>query len=177
MQNCLMIGSGRSKVERRLLAPGSMPESETVWTSVDIDADCMPSVVYDLEDIEDGYALPFAAETFDEIHAYEVLPSFGTQGDVEGFFNTFKEFWRLLKPKGFFVATVPAFGGPWVHADPASKRVIHPTSVRYLTLEFYDRLSKEPLADYRRLADGKWWKIVHDVVRDGGYHFGLQKCA
>lgn len=175
MQQCLMLGSGRSALTRRLATPFSLPESETSWTSLDIDPDCDPDVVFDLENLEDGQRLPFPDETFDEIHAYEVLPSFGEQGDMEGFFNTFGALWRALKPKGFLVATVPAINGPWMHADPASRRVIHPVSIRYLTLEFYDRLGKEPLADYRKYVDGRWWKIVHDVTRDGGYHFGLQK--
>ena len=50
------------------------------WTdlvTLDVNADHSPDVVHDLESVP----LPFADETFDEIHAYEVLEHTGAQGD------------------------------------------------------------------------------------------------
>ena len=52
--------------------------------------------------------LPFDNDTFDEIHAYEVLEHVGKQGDYIFFFAQFSDLYRILKPNGLLVAMSPS---------------------------------------------------------------------
>ena len=72
-----------------------------------------PDVLWDLT----VHPLPFGDETFDEIHAYQVLEHLANQGDYEFFFKEFTEYARILKPNGLFCASVPV--GKWVWGDPS----------------------------------------------------------
>ena len=55
-------------------------------TKVDIDPDCNPDIVLDLN----TNSLPFPDSSFDEVHMYEVLEHLGTQGDYKHFFDKYK---------------------------------------------------------------------------------------
>jgi predicted SAM-dependent methyltransferase len=88
----LLIGCG-SRREKLIFFEGKK-EWENV-TTLDINQDHMPDIVWDLHNIP----LPFEENSFDEIHAYEVLEHTGKQGDYQFFFDQFSDFWRILKPK------------------------------------------------------------------------------
>lgn len=91
MKRELLIGCG-SDLRKKLTADGT--KEWTCLVTLDYCERHNPDVVWDLNNIP----LPFDDNTFDEIHAYEVLEHTGTQGDYKFFFKQFEEFWRLLKP-------------------------------------------------------------------------------
>jgi len=59
----------------------------------------------------DGLALPFASATFDCVVALEVLEHFEDDAAVA------REAWRVLRPGGLLLVTVPAFMALWRHHD------------------------------------------------------------
>jgi len=115
-------------------------------TRVDIDPDCTPDILLDLN----TNSLPFPDSSFDEIHMYEVLEHLGTQGDYKHFFAFFTEVARVLKPDGLFIASVPAMTSPWVWGDPGHTRAIPPEMLTFLDQEEYTaQVGKTPMTDYR----------------------------
>lgn len=115
-------------------------------TRVDIDADCNPDILLDLN----TNSLPFPDSSFDEIHMYEVLEHLGTQGDYKHFFAFFTEVARVLRPNGLFIASVPAMTSPWVWGDPGHTRAIPPEILTFLDQEEYTaQVGKTPMTDYR----------------------------
>jgi len=178
-QRCLMIGCGHVRPERRVIAVNSAPQFLTDWVTLDINPDVKPDVLFDLRTLDSGVRLPFKDEEFDELHAYECLEHFGTQGDFKGFFAEFREFWRILKPAGRFAGTCPAVDGQWVWSDPGHRRVINHNTLSYLTRERYEDLGKTAATDYRREVAPNWWTLEHsvnhpDFCRDA-YIFCLRK--
>lgn len=101
-----MIGCGSSRI--KFVSLKGRKEWANV-TTLDINRDHRPDVVWDLHNMP----LPFVDNTFDEIHAYEVLKHTAKQGDYKFFFAQFSEFWRILKPKGVFIGTCPMPNSPW----------------------------------------------------------------
>lgn len=140
----LLIGCGNSRKKR---VTGSWTSAEwTALTTLDIDPSCNPDVVHDLNVLP----LPFADNSFNEIHAYEVLEHCGRQGDWRFFFDQFSEFWRILKPDGWFVATVPMWDSPWAWGDPGHTRVITDGSLSFLSQEQYTKqIGNTAMTDYR----------------------------
>jgi predicted SAM-dependent methyltransferase len=103
-------------------------------------------VLHDLEKLP----LPFEANSFDEIHAYEVCEHVtGQQGDEVAFFAFFTEMARILKPNGVFFATVPR--GPWVWADPSHKREITINTLTFLSQDAYKQVGETCMSDYRNI--------------------------
>ena len=161
----LMLGSGFFPPERKITALGAEPE-QPEWTTLDINPECKPDVVFDLEQLERADAvlpnhLPFEPDTFDEIHAYQVLEHFGRQGDFKGFFRTFRELWRILKPGGLLIGDTPALRSPWLWGDPGHTRIISVQSLSFLTRRSYEELGKTTSTDYRKFVDPCWWLILH----------------
>src|SRR6185312_16493300 len=111
----LLLGCGADRERRSGLRSAcyTPEENEHVgWhnlTTLDNNPRHKPDVVWDLNQ----RPLPFDDETFDEIHAYEVLEHIGTQGDWRSFFAEFSEYWRILKPNGALVGTVPRWNHQW----------------------------------------------------------------
>lgn len=138
----LLIGAGNDR--RRKVSWGDSQAWDELVT-LDIDPSTKPDVVHDL----DVMPYPFADESFDEIHAYEVLEHTGTQGDWRFFLDQFAEFYRILKPGGFFVATVPMWDSPWAWGDPGHRRVITKGSLIFLDRSEYDQIGKTAMTDYR----------------------------
>lgn len=173
MQQCLMLGAGFAEPKRRLIGPNS--QAVVRWWTVDINPEAKPNRVFDLEQLEMGTQLPYETEFFDEIHAYEILEHFGHQGNYRGFFQTFKQLWRVLKVDGLLIATVPALGSPWLWGDPGHTRVISHETISFLTKEHYDQLGNTAATDYRRFVDPCWWVIEFSEVKDGFFAFVLRK--
>lgn len=126
-------------------------------TTLDINPDHHPNVIWDLENIP----LPFEDNSFDEIHAYEVLEHTGNQGDYKFFFNQFSDFWRILRPSGLFIGTCPAWNGHWAWADPGHKRIIQEETLFFLDQNNYTNTST--MTDYRSIyrADFKVWQTFY----------------
>ena len=145
----LLVGCGNDR-EKKIGMEG-MPQAWTELITLDIDEDCNPNVVHDLEDLP----LPFDDDMFDEVHAYEILEHTGQQGDWRFFFNQFYEFWRILKPGGLLVGTVPMWDDLWAWSDPGHKRVItHGTLVFLSQKEYKVQVGNGAMTDYRAYWDG-----------------------
>lgn len=147
MRRELLIGCGHSRV-KRVTGSWTTPTWEGL-TTLDIDPSVRPDVEHDLN--ETPY--PFDDNTFDEIHAYEVLEHCGRQGDWRFFFRQFYELWRILKPDGLLVATVPMWDSPWAWGDPGHTRIITKQSLIFLDQREYEQIGDSAMTDYR-----PWWK-------------------
>lgn len=148
----LLIGCGSRRV--KLIHNGDMEFHDV--TTLDINSDHKPDLVYDLCELP----LPFDDETFDEIHAYEVLEHTGVQGDYKFFFAQFSDFWRLLKPDGKMFVTVPSINSPWLWGDPSHTRAMPKESLLFLSQPNYDaEVGKTPMSDFRNI-----YKADFDVI-------------
>lgn len=161
----LLIGAGHSR-EKRIepwhFAPDKQaPEGARKWRGVldtlDNNPRCKPDILWNLNDnpwsrpgpVRD---LVLAPESYDEIHAYEVLEHFGTLGDVAALLGTFSEIWRLLKPGGFFCGTCPSRFSEWLWGDPGHTRPILPATLLYLNQPQYTaQLGVTSMSDYRNI--------------------------
>ncbi len=83
------MGCGSSTV-KKISVQGH--EEFSHLTRLDNNPDHNPDVVWDLR----VHPLSFEDNTFDEIHAYEVLEHLAQQGDYKFFFAEFSEYWRIL---------------------------------------------------------------------------------
>ncbi len=112
----LLIGCGSNRAKKLSV------QGRSEWgglVTLDYEKSHNPDIVHDLNN-----PLPFADNSADEIHAYEVLEHFGTQGDYKFFFRQFTDFWRVLKPGGVMLGTVPLPSSVWAWGDPSHTRVI-----------------------------------------------------
>lgn len=168
MRRELLIGAGVSK-KKRLRFDMVPAEFENV-TTLDIVGDA--DVVHDL----DVLPYPFEDNAFDEIHAYEVLEHCGRQGDWRFFFAQFQEFWRILKPDGYFVATVPTWDSPWAWADPGHRRIITSETISYLYQSHYEQVGKTNCADYRSVYTADFAPIgKHETDHQFGFVIQAKK--
>lgn len=125
-------------------------------TTLDYNSSHNPSVVHDLEVLP----YPFPSDTFDEIHAYDVLEHTGTQGDWKFFFDQFAELWRILKPGGLLAATCPSYSSEWAWGDPSHKRIINAGTLSFLSQKEYARqVGVTKMSDFRF-----YWKKDFDIV-------------
>ena len=162
----LLIGCGNSRVKKLQV---SGPDWKDL-TTLDFDPLCGADVLHDLE--ETPY--PFEDDTFDEIHAYEVLEHLGKQGDWKAFFDQFAEFHRILKPGGLLLATTPMWDSLWAWSDPSHTRIISVGSVQFLSQKKYEAgVGNTAMTDFRH-----YWKrdfdVVHTEEKGGTFIFGLQ---
>lgn len=152
----LLIGCGNTR--RKNLHVGE-PEWKDL-TTLDIDPNCGADVEWDLERLP----LPFPADKFDEIHAYEVLEHVGTQGDWRFFFYQFSEFWRILRPCGMFFASVPAHGSIWVWGDPGHRRTINQGTLAFLDqTEYAKQVGVTHLTDYRHVYRADFHPVMWGI--------------
>ena len=141
----LLIGCGRDR-NKRLWRDGLTAFSNL--TTLDINPDHNPDVLHDLCKLP----YPFADNTFDEIHAYEVLEHTGQQGDYRFFFAQFNEFHRILAPDGILFATVPDPRSPWAWGDPSHTRVFPLEYLTFLSLSEYEKqVGVTAMSDFRYL--------------------------
>jgi SAM-dependent methyltransferase len=167
MKKELLIGCG-SKLIKQL----STTEDKQ-WnnlTTLDINPDHNPDIIWDLEELP----LPFEDETFDEIHAYEVLEHIGRQGDYKFFFAQFAEFYRILKPNGLIHATVPHWQSNWAWGDPSHTRTIQLETLTFLNQqEYINQIGKTSMSDFRYIYKADFNLAAYDI-KDGNFAFVLQ---
>lgn len=135
--------------------------------TVDIDKSKNPTLVWDLNKIP----LPFDDNSADEIHAYHVLEHIGTQGDWRFFFDQFTDFWRILKPGGYFCGITPMWNNMWAWSDPGHTRVISKGSLVFLSQKQYKmQIGLTTMTDYR-----EYYKADFDTVfeQQAGGDFGF----
>ena len=168
----LLIGCGNRR-DKLLYRPDNQDWVEL--TTLDTDPNCGADVEWDLMRMP----LPFAAESFDEIHGYHVLEHTGQMGDFRFFFAQWSEFWRLLRPDGLFCGVVPAVQSHWLFADPGHTRVIVPETFTFLDqTEYTNQVGHTALADYRRFYRADFKSVFRELKtgEDGDYqlYFILQ---
>jgi SAM-dependent methyltransferase len=161
----LLIGCG----SRRNKLAGASEWSNL--TTLDMNPAHKPDVVWNLE----ALPLPFEEDSFDEVHAYEVLEHTGSQGDYEFFFKQWSDFWRILKPGGMFFATVPYWKSKWAWGDPSHKRVVQPESLIYLDQNQYSiQVGKTPMSDFRFCYTADFELVMGEVVNEEEFRFALR---
>lgn len=196
----LLIGCGYRRT--RLLdplhyrSPSTWPrpyEPGERWqrvTAVDLNPACKPDYIMDLEkglqtlqmpqpnDVDifkgiGGVYWRLKDDTYNEIHAYEVLEHLGHQGNVTEFFGDFDELWRVLKPGGYLCATVPSRYSVWAWGDPGHRRVIPPAMLQFLNRPNYGGLGQSPMSDYRDQFVGDW-DVIYSFDDEETHSFILQ---
>ena len=163
----LLIGCGNNQ-EKQMAIPGKEKWDDMV--TLDIDPDTEPNVLWDLHHLP----LPFDDETFEEIHAYDVLEHIGQQGDWRTFFAQFDEIYRILKPGGHFFAITPAWDGMWAWGDPGHSRIINEGTIHFLDRDNYKNTGKTSMTDYRHVYKGDF-SIIHSSDKDERFCFVLRK--
>lgn len=164
----LLLGAG-SDWSKKITFP-KIPKEWCELVTLDWDETCNPHVLHDLNFLP----YPFEDNTFDEIHAYEVLEHCGKQGDFRFFFNQFSEFHRILKPGGYFCASVPMWDTAWAWGDPGHTRVINDGSLVFLSQKQYaQQLGKTAMTDYRHCYQADF-DIVTMADQHGSFGFVLQ---
>jgi SAM-dependent methyltransferase len=164
----LLVGAGASR-QKRLVFEGRQEWSALV--TLDINPGHKPDVVWDLN----NRPLPFDDNTFDEIHAYEVLEHLGKQGDWRSYFDEWSEWWRILKPDGVFLGTSPYWAGPWAWGDPGHTRIISAECLTFLSQEEYKtQVGKTPMTDYRFVYKADFEPIHRRVVGETCFEYGMR---
>lgn len=164
-QKELLLGCGPNR-DRRIAIDGRRGWSQL--TTLDWNAAHQPDVVHDLEQLP----YPFEADTFSEIHAYEVLEHLGQQGDFKAFFAQFEELWRILKPGGFLAATCPSWRSMWAWGDPSHRRVITSGSLVFLDREQYRKQvdgiggQRTAMSDFRFCYRGDFRLVPGSLIED-----------
>lgn len=171
----LLLGCG-SQRDKRLYA-GTMPKGFLNLTTLDIEKRHNPDVVFDLQTaFLTGQLLPFESNSFNEIHAYEVLEHIGTQGDYRSLFFEFEEYYRILKPGGFFAATVPTPSSEWAFGDPSHTRIFHPHWLMFLDQDSYEQVGTTPMSDFRSIYKANFKTVATGVDESENiFYFLLQK--
>jgi hypothetical protein len=170
----LLLGCGhrrdkRAVVPKRDNRPDIPPNAWAHLTTLDMSEDVDADIVLDLN-MPHALSQQFDPDTFDEVHAYEVVEHLGRQGDFESFFEFFSDVWEILKPNGFFVATVPSRYSPWLWGDPGHTRAILPETLTFLSQAEYARqldcpeAQRTSLSDYRNIyhADFETYRTMDD---------------
>jgi len=167
----LLIGCG-SQRDRRIVVNGQRGWTQLI--TVDQVSDHKPDVIHNLEQLP----WPFKADTFDEVHAYEVLEHLGQQGDFRDFFAQFSEIWRILKPGGYLAATCPSYKSMWAWGDPSHTRVITSGSLVFLDQEQYRvQVGKTAMSDFRPWYKADFKAVYVDMAGEesgAGFTFVLQ---
>lgn len=183
----LLLGCGAAR-DKRLVVHGQ-PKAWGDLTTLDNNPDHKPDVVFDLSTLGKSepqawitldpkdmklQRLPFDADTFDEVHAYEVLEHIGQQGDYRAFFHQFEEFHRILKPGGFFCGTCPSYLSSWAWGDPSHTRVITSGTLLFLSQAEYRRqVGKTPMSDFRSIYKADF-ELVHCTEDEEHLTFALK---
>jgi len=165
----LVLGSG-PKPQKFIFTPNSKSATFENPTTVDINPSHYPDVVWDLNNLP----WPFEDNSFDEIHAYNVLEHLGQQGDYKSFFAHFDEMHRILKPGGYIAGISVDFDTVHLWADPGHTRAITRLMLQnFLSREQYElQAGKTAMTDYRFCYKGdfEYMPLEGDVIGDREHH-------
>ena len=162
MIDVLLLGGGNSRLRRLHLFDDAEDFSTDNLTTLDMNPNCNPDVLMDLEEITTGGRLPFKDESFDQIHAYDVLEHVGKQGDWKGFFAEFEEYHRVLRVGGLMYILVPI--GRDAFADPGHTRFFSRNHFEFLSQSFNKQSDLKP-GELSVRTDYSWyWKKNFDVM-------------
>jgi hypothetical protein len=129
-----------------------------------------PDVLHDLS----RGLLPFDADAFDELHAYEVLEHIGQQGDAAHLFAQFSDYWRVLKPSGLLCASCPTWHSIWAWGDPSHTRIISPGTLVFLDqAEYTKQIGKTAMSDFRHIYKADF-RAVFAEERGDSFFFALE---
>jgi hypothetical protein len=179
----LLLGCGHKK-EKRFALPGMALNWQNV-TTVDMNKECDPDIWGTLDcykwsgmiwrrEPNVGAKHQWLPDTYDEVHAYEVLEHLGMQGDYNSFFQCFAMIWYVLKPNGYLFATTPSRFSPWLWGDPGHTRAILPQTLIFLDQTQYEaQKGKTSMSDYRFCYKADF-KVVHSVDDRETHQFVLQ---
>lgn len=164
----LLVGCGSNK-SRKLAINGK--EGWTELYTLDMNADHKPDFVHDLT----KRPLPFVDDTFDEIHAYDVLEHLGQQGDWRTFFEEWNEWYRILKPGGVICGISPKWDCIWAWGDPGHTRVLSAASFVYLQQpEYTKQVGTTAMTDYRFVYKGDFDGEFLEDVNEQQFAFALR---
>lgn len=167
MPRDLLLGCG-SRRDCRFSVGGRSSFGELV--TLDMVATHRPDVVHDLRNPR----LPFGDDEFDRIDAYEVIEHIGQQGDHELLLAQFADYWRVLKPGGYFCATCPSWRSMWAWGDPSHSRVITRGTLLFLSQPEYTRqVGVSPMSDLRYCYRADF-DIIHVNETDEVLQFALR---
>lgn len=162
----LLIGCGSNRAKKLYV------QGRSEWdglVTLDYEPRHKPDVVHDLHD-----PLPFDDDSADGIYAFEVLEHVGRQGDYKFFFAQFSDFWRVLKPGGMILGTVPLPRSPWAWGDPSHTRVIPKETFTFLIQPQYDaQVGITAMSDFRTIYKADF-DVVHMAENDLVLEFGLK---
>lgn len=164
----LLLGAGTRR--NKVLTLEGRPQDWTKLVTLDFNGDHNPDVIHDLN----VFPYPFEDNTFDEVHAYEVMEHLGQQGDFRRFFQDFSEIWRILKPGGILCGTSPAWCSNWAWGDPGHTRVISRESFIYLDQTEYEQVGKTPMTDYRFCYSADLKLVAATITEGGTFQYGLE---
>ena len=173
MSRALLLGAGNNR--KLKLGIDLQPPPETIVT-LDMDVATGPDILWDLnikpwqnwtdypKNYDGGYwpspgSIP--DNSFEQIHAYEVLEHLGQQGNWRGFFDDFGEIYRVLKPGGYLVFSCPLPHSVWAWGDPGHTRIISLESLTFLDQENYAQVGTTPMTDYRGYWKGNLRLVGH----------------
>jgi len=154
MKRELLLGCG-SDWSKRLKTNPTDADTWSNLTTLDYNKDHGAEVTWDLN------VMPyrFNPNTFDEIHAYEVLEHTGAQGDYKFFFAQFTELHRILKPNGYLLATCPSRHSVWAWGDPSHTRILQKEQLVFLEQWRYVAVGKTSMSDFRSI-----YKVDFEIV-------------
>lgn len=161
----LMLGAGRARkrTNQGILIRVKYADPITEIVTVDANSDTNPDIRWNLN----VKPWPFEDNSFDEIHAYNIMEHLGHQGDAKAFFDEMYEIWRVLKPLGHFYGCCPKMSNPWVLAEPSHTRVLLPHSFNFLNRDFFkeDDIDNST-SDFRHLwrGDLRYEHVLHDYT-------------
>ena len=170
----LLIGCGYAR-DKRIVVSGATREWKNL-TTLDWLEEVKPDIRADLT--KAAWSRIFDPQTFEEVHAYEVLEHLGRQGDAESFFDTFNELYYLLKPNGYLCATVPSRFSQWLWGDPGHTRVLLPATLMFLSREQFRKQREDgtSMSDYRQYMDCDF-NILRSDDDKTTHRFILQKVS
>lgn len=176
MRKTLLLGAGYPPYKKHMggVGPDGNQQDWGDLVTVDSNRKTEPTLVHDLNEI----TLPFADGEFDEIHGYSVLEHVGRQGDIEFFFAQWNEFWRILKPGGWFFGLVPAYTSAWAWGDPGHTRVFTPGSFIFLDkMQYTKQIGITAMSDYEALLGGRYWTPKSIQMGTDELRFVLRKAT
>jgi SAM-dependent methyltransferase len=165
----LLLGCGKDHSKRIK----KTPDDDWVYPLVKMDMNphCGADILYDLSLTQHKIQLPFPANHFDEIGAFDVLEHWGAQGDWKAYFNEFAEYWRILKPDGLMYIIVPI--GAAALYDPGHTRFFSPAHFGFLSQSWYEAqdATGAPATDYRWYWKHDFEPVLHREVN--GAHLAV----